>query len=249
MEDNNIEEKIKNLEEWNSERDRIKPFLDAAVDYHSKARREAYWKNYEKAAEFFKRAIESYKTTLQLNPKYYFQDVMERVDSVLGEYINNAFHLKADGDKLDTEKGIKEFVKFIEDMSAEEKKYIDPYELALAYFKIAEVYYEKSRADIYYEENNIDKAYEFYNKVISLQCERPFINRDAYLRMGRVLFYKKRFKEALIDFVSSLFFDRGNAEAVDYLDRCLAELKISEHRYKFLFATPNEAKKLVMEVL
>lgn len=240
MEDNNIEGKIKNLEEWNKERDRIKPFLDAAVDYHNKARRESSWKNYEKASDFFKRAIESYKTALQLNPKYYFQDVMERVDAVLGEHINNMFHLESDGNKLDTEKGIKEFVKFIEGMSAEEKKYIDPYELALAYFRAAEACYEK---------NNIDKAYEFYNNVISLRCDRPFINRDAYLRMGRTLFYKKRFKEALIDFVSSLSFDRGNAEAVDFLDRCLAELKISEHRYKFLFATPNEAKKLIMEVL
>jgi len=46
-----------------------------------------------------------------------------------------------------------------------------------------------------------------------------------------------------------LSFDRDNAAAVSYLDKCLKELKIFEHRLKFLSATPNEAKKLIMEVL
>ena len=51
---NNIEEKLKNIEEWNKERSEIKPILEAAIEYHNKARREAYWKNYENASEFFK---------------------------------------------------------------------------------------------------------------------------------------------------------------------------------------------------
>ena len=49
--------------------------------------------------------------------------------------------------------------------------------------------------------------------------------------------------------MSVLSFDRGNAEAANYLDQCLKELKIFEHRFKFLSATPNEARKLIMEVL
>ena len=240
MEDNNIEEKIKNLEEWNDERARIKPVLDSAVDYHNKARREAYWKNYEKATEFFKQAIENYKSALKLNPKYYLQDVVERVDSVIEEHMNNAFNMKVTGNRLKTEQGIKEFTEFVENLQPEEKKYIDQYEIALNYFKIG---------DIYFEERDFDKAYEFYNKVIALQTERPFINRDAYFRAGQILFNKKKFKEALISFVSVLSFDRGNAEAANYLDQCLKELKIFEHRFKFLSATPNEARKLIMEVL
>ena len=240
MEDNNIEEKIKNLEEWNDERGRIKPILDAAVDCHNKARREAYWKNYEKAAEFFKQAIENYKSALKLNPKYYLQDVIERVDSVIEEHVNNAFNMKAAGNRLKTKQGIKEFTEFMGSLKPEEKKYIDHYEIALNYLKIG---------DIYFEECDFNKAYEFYNKVVALQPERPFINRDAYFRIGQILFNKKKFKEALISFVSVLSFDRGNMEAVNYLDQCLKELKIFEHRFKFLSATPNEAKKLIMEVL
>ena len=125
MEDNidNIEQKIKNLEEWNNERANIKPVLEAAVDSHNKARREAYWKNYEDASEFFKQAIEKYRSVLRLNPKYYLQDVIERVDSVIGEYVNNMFNLKISGDRLRTEQGVKEFVEFIESLSPEEKKY------------------------------------------------------------------------------------------------------------------------------
>ncbi len=139
MEDNNIdniEQKIKNLEEWNNERANIKPILEAAVDYHNKARREAYWKNYEKASEFFKQAIENYRSALKLNPKYYLQDVIERVDSVIGEYMNNIFNLKISGDRLRTEQGVREYVEFIENLNSEGKQYIDQYEIALSYFKI-----------------------------------------------------------------------------------------------------------------
>jgi tetratricopeptide (TPR) repeat protein len=82
-----------------------------------------------------------------------------------------------------------------------------------------------------------------------MQCDRPFLNRDAYFKIGQILFNKERFKEALITFVSALSFDRSNIDAVNQLDKCLKELKIFEHRIKFLSATPNEAKKLIMEVL
>jgi len=237
---NNIEEKVKNLEEWNKERATIKPILEVAVDCHNKARREAYWKNYEKAADFFRQAIENYKSALKLNPKYYLQDVIERVDSVLGEYMTNMFNLKVSGDRLKTEQGVAEFVEFAEGLSNEEKKYIDQYEIALSYFKIGSVYSE---------DGNLDRAYEFFNKVIDVQCNRPFLNRDTYFRIGEILLDKKKFKEALVSFVSVLSFDRGNTEAVGHLDRCLRELRIYEHRFKFLSATPNEAKKLIMEVL
>ncbi len=242
MEDNNniIEEKIKNLEEWNNERVNIKPILEVAIDYHNKARREAYWKNYEKASEFFKQAIENYRSVLKLNPKYYLQDVIERVDSVIGEYVNNIFNIKISGDRLKTGQGVKEFVEFIENLNPEEKKYIGQYEIALNYFKIG---------NIYFEEGDFDKAYEFFNKVANLQSDRPFLNRDTYFKIGEILFNKKRFKEALVNFVSVLSFDRSNIEAVTLLDKCLKELKIYEYRFQFLSATPNEAKKLIMEVL
>lgn len=236
----NIEEKIKNLEEWNSERANIKPILETAVDYHNKARREAYWKNYEKASEFFKQAIESYKNALKLNPKYYLQDIIDRVDTVIGEHMNNIFNLKTSGDKLKTERGVEEFVEFVEKLTPEENKYIDQYEIALGYYKIGE---------IYFEDGNFDKAYIFFNKAVGLQCNRSFLNRDAYFKIGEILINKKRFKEALVSFVSVLSFDRGNVDAVNRIDKCLKELKISEHRFKFLSATPNEAKKLIMEVL
>ncbi len=240
IEDNILEQKIKNLEEWNKERSGIKPILEMAVDCHNKARREASWKNFEKASEYFKQAIENYKNALKLNPKYYLQDVIERVDSVIGEYMNNVFNLKVSADKLKTEEGIKEFAEFIENLSLEEKKYIDQYDIALAYFKIG---------NTYFEEGNFDRAYEFFNKTADLGCNRPFLNRDIYFKMGEILINKKRFKEALVSFVSALSFDRGNNDAVDRIDRCLKELKISEHRFKFLAAAPNEAKKLIMEVL
>jgi tetratricopeptide (TPR) repeat protein len=237
---NNIEEKIKNLEEWNSERAKIKPILEIAVDYHNKARRERCWKNFEKASEFYVQAIENYRSTLKLDPRYYLQDIVERVDSVIEEHINNLLEIKMSGDKLKTGQGVKEFLDFIEGLSPEEKKYIDHYEIALSYFKIA---------DMYSGEGNFDKAYEFFSKIIDIGCDRPFLNRDTYFGMGQILFNKKRFKEALVSFVSVLSFDRGSADAVNYLDKCLKELKIFEHRFRFLSATPNEAKKLIMEVL
>jgi tetratricopeptide (TPR) repeat protein len=240
MEDSNIEQKMNNFEEWNDERVNIKPILETAVDYHNKARRETYWKNYEKASEFFKLAIENYRNALKLNPKYYLQDIIERVDMVLGEHISNMFNLRTCGEKLSTEYGIREFIEFVEGLSPEEKNYADPYEIAVGYFKIGQTYFE---------DGDFDKAYDFFSKVINLQCNRPFLNKDTYFKMGQILFNKKRFKEALVSFVSVLSFDRGNVEAVSHLDKCLKELKISEHRFKFLSATPNEVKKLIMEVL
>lgn len=236
----NIEDKMKNLEEWNSERAKIKPLLEIAVDYHNKARREKYWKNFEKALKFYIQAIESYRSALKLRPRYYLQDIVERVDSVIEEHVANLFNLKISGNRLKTEQGVKEFIEFIESFNPEEKKYVDQYEIALSYFKIA---------DMYFEEGDFDKAHIFFNKVVELGCNRPFLNRDAYYKIGQILFNKKRFKEALVSFVSMLSFDRGNADGVRYLDKCLKELKISEHRFKFLSATPNEAKKLIMEVL
>jgi len=240
MQDNNIDAKIKNIEEWNSERAKIKPFLDMAVDCHNKARREAYGKNYEKAEEFFKQAIENYKDALKLNPKYYLQEVIDKLDSVIEEYLNNQFNLKISGDKLKTKQGVKEFIEFTSLLSPEEKEYINKYEIALSYFNIA---------DTYFEDGDFDKACEFYNKVMAIGCNRPFINKDAHFKIGQISFSKKKFKEALVSFVSVLSFDRGSAEAVSYLDKCLKELNLSEHRFKFLSATPNEAKKLIMEVL
>ncbi|PIW68896.1 MAG: hypothetical protein COW10_00035 [Candidatus Omnitrophica bacterium CG12_big_fil_rev_8_21_14_0_65_42_8] len=236
----NIEEKIKNLEEWNSEHARIKPVLQIAVDYHNKARREKYWKNFEKASEFYIQAIENYRSALKLNPRYYLQDIVERVDSVIEEHVNNMFNLKICGDRLKTKQGVKDFIEFMEGLNPEEKKYVDQYEIALSYFKIA---------DIYFGDGDFDKAYEFFNKAADMGCNRPFLNRDTYLKIGEILFNKKRYKEALVSFVSALSFDRGSADAACYLDKCLKELKIFEHRFKFLSATPNEAKKLIMEVL
>lgn len=235
-----IERHIRNIDEWNSERARIKPVLEMAVDYHNKARRERYWKNFEKASEFYVQAIENYRSALKLNPRYYLQDIVERVDYVIEEHINNMFSIKISGDRLNTEQGVMEFVEFIKGLANDEKKYIDPYEIALSYFRIASVYFE---------DGNFDKAYEFFNKAIEIECNRPFLSRDGYFKIGQILFDKAKFKEALVSFVSVLSFDRDNVSAVSYLDKCLKELKIFEHRFKFLSATPNEAKKLIMEVL
>jgi tetratricopeptide (TPR) repeat protein len=102
---------------------------------------------------------------------------------------------------------------------------------------------------MYFQDKNFDKAYEFYNKIADMQCNRPFLNRNTFLKIGEILYNKRKFKEALVSFISVLSFERGNAEAVANLDKCLKELKIFEHRFKFLSATPNEAKKLIMEVL
>jgi len=236
----NIEEKARNLQEWNQERERIKPVLDVAVEAHNNAQREAYWKNYQKASEFYREAIKHYKTALGLNPKYYLNDIMERVDCVVGEHINNILNLKISGDGLKTEYGVRDFVDFVEGLSSEEKGCIDSYDIAINYLKIA---------DMYYQEDNFDLAYEFYTRALDLECDRPFVNSAAYFKTGKIFFYKKKFKEALVSFISVLSFDRANLEVVEYIDKCLRTLKIYEYRAKFLSATPSEAKKLIMEVL
>lgn len=228
------------IEEWNNERARIKPLLDTAIDYHNKARHEAYWKNYENALQFYREAIKNYKDALNLKPKYYLKDIMERLDSVIGEDVNNTFNLKTSKDIIGTEYGIRELVGFIENLTLEERRYIDPYDIAINYLNIA---------DMYYEDDDFDRAYEFYNRVLDVQCDRSFVNNDAHFKAGKILFYKKRFKEALVSFISVLSFDRNFPEAVDYIDKCLRALKIYEHRSKFLSATPNEVRKLIMEVL
>lgn len=236
----NIEDKLKNLEEWNNERKRVKPFIDTAVDYHHKARIEAHWKNYKEAAELYREAIRNYKEAVIQNPKYYLQDLLERIDHVIEEHINNAFNLKTSGDTLKNEEGIAEFINFIGNLEHEEKKYIDPYDIAQAYIRIG---------DFYYEEKNLNKAAEFYNRVIDIQCDRPFINREVYFNIGKIYFEQLRFKEALVSFVSVLSYDRGNKEVIGRLEECLVKLGIREHKDKFLAASPNDAKKLIMEVL
>lgn len=240
MFEDNIEGKLKNIEEWNSERAKVKPMLDAAIDYHNKARHEAYWKHYEQAMHFYREAIKNYKDTLDLKPKYYLKDIMERLDSVIEEHVNNTFNLKSSKDKINTEYGIRELVDFIENLTPEEQGYIDPYDIAINYLNIA---------DMYYDDDEFDKAYDFYNRVLHVNCSRSFVNSNAHYKTGKIHFYKKRFKEALVSFVSVLSFDRNYSDAVEYIDKCLKALKIYEHRSKFLSATPNEAKKLIMEVL
>ena len=239
--DNNIEEKIKNLEEWNNERSRVKPFIDAALEHHNRARVEARWRNYEKAAHFYREAIENYRKALSENPKYYLQDLLDRIDYVIEEHVNNVFNLKTSGNTLKDESSICEFVDFIDNLKAEEKKYIDIYDIAYAFFRIGDFYYS--------EKKDLKKAYEFYNRVIEINCNRPFINRDSYFKIGNILFEEKRFKEALVSFVSVLSFDRGNKEIIRSVEDCLQKLGILEHRKKFLTTTPNKARKLIMEVL
>lgn len=236
----NIEEKLRNIEEWNSERAKVKPLLDVAVDCHNKARREVQWKNYESALEYYRGAIKNYKEALALKPKYYLQDIVERIDSVVGEHLNNIFNFKISGDRLKNENGIKDFLEFIDNLDPEEKRYIDSYEIAFAYLKIG---------DVYNEDSDFNRAVGFYNRAIDVECQRPFVNMDAHFKVGAILFNQKRFKEALISFVSAVSFDRDNEKAIKYIELCLRELKIAEHRNKFLSATPNEAKKLIMEVL
>ena len=54
----------------------------------------------------------------------------------------------------------------------------------------------------------------------------------------------------MVSFVRVLSFDKGNREAMSYLEDCLERLGIAvKYRHKFLVATPNEATKLIMEVL
>ncbi|MFC1667320.1 tetratricopeptide repeat protein [Candidatus Omnitrophota bacterium] len=237
----NIEEKLRNLEEWNSERARVKPFIDIAVESHNRARTEARWKNYEQAAQFYREAIQNYKNAVSKNPKYYLQDLLERIDHVIEEYLNNSFNLKTSGDKLKIESGIRDFVNFIDNLKSDEKKYIDPYDIARVCLRIADSYY--------YEQKKPKRALEFYNRVVDTGCNRPFVERDAYLKMSRILFDEARFKEALVSCVAILSFDRGDKEAVDRLKHCLSRLGILQYESKFLRATPKEAKKIIMEVL
>ena len=238
--DNNIEEKIRNLEEWNDERARVKPFIDMAVDFHNRARTESRWKHYDQAADFYKKAIEKYKEALAQKPKYYLPDLLDRIDHVIEEHVNNVFNLKTFGDKLKNKDTINEFVKFIDNLNYEEGQYIDPYDIASAYLSIA---------NFYYETDEIDNAYEFYKKTLDINCNRSFVNREAYFNIGTIQIGQKRFKEALVSFVSVLSFDKNNKEAIAGIERCLAKLNITEYKDKFLSVTPNKAKKLIMELL
>jgi len=236
----NIEEKLKNIEEWNKERERIKPVVDSALDFHNKARIESRWRNYKQADEYYKEAIKKYKEALGLNPKWYLQDLTDRIDHVLEEYMYNLFNLKISGDNLKTQNGIREFETFINNLKPEETRYINRSDIARAFFDIA---------NFYFESQNFKEAYNFYKKVIDINCEIPYINCEAYMRCGKLLLNEARFKEALIEFVSALSFDRGNLETIGYIEECLKRLGIIEHRERFISATPNEARKLIMEVL
>ncbi len=236
----NIEEKIRNLEEWNDERSRVKPFIDMAVDFHNRARTEARWKHYDYAANFYKKAIEKYKEALAQKPKYYLPDLLDRIDHVIEEYVNNVFNLKTFGDKLKNRDTITDFIKFIDNLDYEERQYIDPYDIALAYLLIA---------NFYQEIDEIDSAHEFYRKTLDIHCNRNFVNREAYFNIGSMQLQQKRFKEALVSFVSVFSFDKNNKEAIANIERCLVKLGIAEYKDKFLSATPNKAKKLIMELL
>ena len=236
----NIEEKLKNLEEWNNERDKVKPFIDKAVESHNKARVEAQWKNFEQAAALYKNAIENYVSALNQKPKYYLQDLSDRIDHVIEEHVNNSFNLRVSGDNLKSKNGARGVSDFIDGLKPEERNYLNPYDIAQAFLKIA---------DLYAEEGDIDDAYEFYNRVIEVDCGRPFIDREAYLSAGKILFQKARFKEALVSFAWVLRFDPKDEDAITRIDDCLKKLHIYEHREEFLKATPKEAKKLIMEVL
>jgi len=236
----NLEEKLNNIEEWNQERSRVKPYIDMAVELHNKARAEAHWKNYKHAADLYKKAIENYRNAVNQNPKYYLQDLLDRIDHVIGEYVYNAFNIKTYGDRLKDEGGILDFVNFIDNLKEEEKGYIGSYDVATAYMRIA---------DQYLGDKNLDRAYEFYKRIIDCDCGRPFVERETYLKMAKILFEQARFKEALVDFVGLLSFDRENKEAIIYITQCLQRLGIAQHKEKFLKATPNEARKLIMEVL
>lgn len=238
--DDHIEEKLKNLEEWKNERARVKPFIDIAVDYHNKARTEARWKNYEQAAHFYKEAIKNYKNAVSQGPRYYLQDLLDRIDHVIGEHINNTFNLKTSGYRLKNETDIHEFIDFVDNLDREQREYISRYDIAQAYLRIG---------DFYCDEKNLRTAYEFYNRVIDIHCDRPFINHEVYFKIGMIQITEERFKEALVSFVSVLSFDRSDREAMDYLEHCLKKLGIEGYKNKFLTATPDGAKKLIMEIL
>ena len=232
----NVEEKLKHLEEWNNERTKVKPFIDMAVDYHNKASIEAHWKNYEEAARLYRNAIKNYKNAVSQNPKFYLKDLLERIDRVIEEHVNNSFNLKISGNRLKDEKGIWEFTDFIDSLKMEEKSYIENYDIAQAFLHAADFYYLKKLLKL---------ALEFYNA----KCSRPYVNREVHFKMGRIFFEEARFKEALVSFVSVLSFDRSNEEVISCIEDCLKKLKILEYRNKFIKATPHEATKLIMEVL
>ncbi len=235
-----IEEKLRHLEEWNDERARVKPFIDIAVDYHQRARMEALLKNYGQAVRFYKEAIQNYRNAVGQNPRYYLQDLLERIDHVIEEHVNNSFNLRISGDRLRKEDGIHEFVNFIDGLDVEKKRYIDNYDIARAYLEIA---------DFYNEGRKSKKALEFYDRTLDARCGRSFIEREAHFKMGGILFEQMRFKEALLSFVSVLSFDRMDQEVISHIEDCLERLSISEYRDRFIKATPNEAAKLIMEVL
>ncbi|MFH1854366.1 MAG: hypothetical protein ABH815_03530 [Candidatus Omnitrophota bacterium] len=236
----NIEEKLNHINEWNLERSKVKPYIDIAVEFHNKARAETHWKNYEHAAHLYREAIQNYRNAVSQNPKYYLHDLLDRIDRVIGEYIYNIFNLKSCGDNLKNERGIRDFVNFIDSLKDEERVYIEPYDIAMAYMRIA---------DLYLEDGNLDMAYGFYKRIIDCDCGRPFVEHDTYLKMAKILFIQGKLKEALVDFVSLLSFDRKNPEVISYIGQCLERLGIAEYKDRFLAATPNEAKKLIMEVL
>ena len=236
----NIEEKLRNLEEWNRERARVKPFIDTAVDCHQRARMEARLKNYEQAAQVYREAIQNYRTAVSQNPRHYLQDLLERIDHVIEEHVNNNFNLRIAGDRIRGDSGIREFVNFIDGMGIEEKGYIDSYDIARAYLRIA---------DFYYEGKKPYKAMEFYGRVMDTHCGRAFIKRAAHFRMGTIFFEQARFKEALLSFTAVLSFDRDDRKVISCIEDSLKKLGISQYRDRFIKATPNEAAKLIMEVL
>ncbi|MBU1853311.1 MAG: tetratricopeptide repeat protein [Candidatus Omnitrophica bacterium] len=238
--DDNKEEKSKNIEEWNRERGKVKPLVDVAVDCHNRARTEVSQKNYDMASRFYKESIKNYREAINKELKYYLQDLLGRVAHVISEYMCNIFIVKIVENKFKDESDIHEFVGFIDGLKKEEKKCIYAYDVARISFCIANFYYEKG---------DFDKACEFYNRVIEARCDRSFINRDAHFKIGKIQFNQMRFKEAVVNFVSVLSFDRDNREVVKYIEDCLGKLNISKHKKKFLTASPNEAKKLIMEVL
>jgi len=238
--DNNREEKSRDMQEWGIERDKVKSIVDVAVDCHNRAKTEVSQENYDTAIHFYKEAIKDYRDALDKGLKYYSKDLLDKISRVVSEYMRNVFILKLVETKVKEEGYINEFLNFTNALKQTERKYIYAYDIARICFSVANFYYEKK---------DLESAYQFYNKVIEAKCDRSFINRDAYFRMGKIQFEQMRFKEAVVNFVSVLSFDMDNKEVIGYIEDCLARLNISKHKKRFLSATPNEAKKLIMEVL
>jgi len=236
----NSEEKIRNIEEWHKERGKVKPFIDTAVDYHNRARIEARYRNYQYASELYRHAIENYQEAMKQGPKYYLQDLVDRIDYVIEEYVNNLFNLKISGDSLKHEQGINDFVQFFDGLNNEEKKYIHKHDIAQTYINVSDFYYNKGM---------FEKAAYFYKMALDVNCGRPFVDREAYYKIAVIHFKENRFKEAVVNFVSVLSFDRENKEVISYIEQCLQRLGISQYKDRFLAAGPNDAKKLIMEVM